>query len=313
MGQLRNDSLKRKFAAAAKAGIVIPAFNIPYIPMVEPVIQALKKYDTFGLVEVSRIEFQKFEAKNPQTVADEFSRYSDPSITALHLDHVPVVDEDGLRADWEALIAAGIEAGFDSVMIDGSRLPFEENIQAVSRVVQMAHPEGVLVEAELGAVLGHEAGPMPPYEELFASKKGFTDPHQAREFVQRTGIDWLSVSVGSVHGAISGAAFNKEKVPARLDIEHLKKLHDVTGVPLVLHGGSGVQQSYVDEAIENGLVKINIGTDIRIPYARALDAGGSVADAQAAVLDKTSEIICNKFRIEGTASRLIQITDGGQS
>jgi fructose/tagatose bisphosphate aldolase len=162
---------------------------------------------------------------------------------------------------------------------------------------------GVPVEAELGAVLGHEAGPLPPYDTLFESKKGFTDPVDAARFVRETGVDWLSVSVGSIHGAISPAARDKEKVQARLDIGHLKRLREATGIPLVLHGGSGVKQECVDEAIRNGIAKINIATDIRQPYEQAIRAGGNVKDAQEAVMEAMGGLI-RRYVIEGSADKL---------
>jgi ketose-bisphosphate aldolase len=305
MGEtMRTDRLAKIMQAAAANGILVPAFNVPYLPMAKPIAETLAKHGVFGMMEVARLETIKFEARSLAAVHAEYLRYADPSIVTLHFDHCPVIDEDGLRVDWESSISEAIALGFDSVMVDGSRLPLDENIAVTARVVEMAHVRGVVVEAELGAVMGHEAGPLPPYDELFESKKGFTDPGEAREFVQRTGVDWLSVSVGSVHGAISGAARNQAKVAARIDIEHLKKLRDATGVPLVLHGGSGVQQAYVDEAIRCGMAKINIGTDIRQPYERALASGGSVADAQSAVADKIGKIVCDVYHLEGTATKL---------
>jgi ketose-bisphosphate aldolase len=302
---MKSDRLKRIFAAAASEGVVIPAFNVFYPPVVEAIIEGLKANDAFGLVEVSRIEIEKFACKSVTCIADEYKKHADPSIACLHLDHIPVIDEDNVRVDWKPLIQEGIDTGYDSVMIDASRLPFDENVAVVAEVVRMGHDKGVLVEAELGAVLGHESGPMPPYDELFESKRGFTDPDQAREFVEKTGVDWLSVSIGSVHGPISGAAMNQAKIAARLDIDHLKRIRAaVGGIPIVLHGGSGVQQSYVLEAIKNGLVKINIGTDIRKPYDAALAAGGSIADGQAAVVKTIGSIINDTYGIKGSASRL---------
>ena len=144
---------------------------------------------------------------------------------------------------------------------------------------------------------------LPPYEELFASKRGFTNPDQALEFVERTGVDWLSLSVGSIHGPICGAAMDAAKVAAKLDIDHLRNLRAAAGVPLVLHGGSGVQQSYIDEAARNGLVKVNIGTAIRQPYDRVIASGGTIGEAQDAVVDTIDQII-NQYHIIGTASRL---------
>ena len=305
MSDTRTNRLKRIFAAAASEGIPIPAFNVFYAPVVEAIIHGLKQSDTFGLVEVSRIEIEKFGAVSVTNIAEEYSKHADPYVARLHLDHIPVIDEDGARVDWEPLIQEGIDTGYDSVMIDASRLPFDENVAVASQVVKMAHEKGVLVEAELGAVLGHESGPLPPYDELFESKRGFTDPAQAKEFVEKTGVDWLSVSIGSVHGPISGAAMNQDKIAARLDIDHLKKIRAaVGGIPLVLHGGSGVQQSYVTEAIKNGLVKINIGTDIRKPYDAALASGGSIADGQAAVVETIRSIVQDTYYVQGSASRL---------
>ncbi|MHC4887779.1 MAG: class II fructose-bisphosphate aldolase, partial [Planctomycetota bacterium] len=127
-----------------------------------------------------------------------------------------------LRVDYLAILTQAVELGYESVMVDGSRLPLDENIAATRAVVVMAHAKDVAVEAELGAVLGHETGPMPPYEELFASGKGFTDVEEATRFVRETGVDWLSVSIGNVHGAISAATRGEKKITARLNIERLR-------------------------------------------------------------------------------------------
>lgn len=289
--------------AAVSAGVVIPAFNVPYLPMIEAVCEALISHRTFGIVEVARLELVKFEARSLRDVATLYGQFADPRYTALHLDHTPVIDEDGLAVDWRALISEALELGYDSVMIDGSRLPLDENIACAAEVVRMAHAHGVAVEAELGAVLGHESGPLPPYDELFASKRGFTDPDEAARFVRETGVDWLSVSVGSIHGAISGAAKDQAKIEARLDIDHLKLLRDATRIPLVLHGGSGVRQECVDDAIRHGIAKINIGTDIRQPYERAIAAGRSIKDAQQAVIEAMTGLI-RRYRVQNSAEML---------
>ena len=97
---------------------------------------------------------------------------------------------------------------------------------------------------------------------------------------------------------------DQAKVQAKLDIEHLKALHEATGIPLVLHGGSGIQHSYIEQAILNGIAKINIGTDIRQPYERALAETGSVEASQKAVSDKVRQLICDVYHVEGSASQL---------
>jgi len=190
-------------------------------------------------------------------------------------------------------------------MIDGSRLSLEENIRSTADVVRMAHLTGVLVEAELGAVMGHETGPMPPYEEIFEKKIGFTKPEEAARFVKETGVDLLSISCGSIHGAISGLAKDQAKVPAKIDIQHLKKLREAASVPLVLHGGSGIQKAYVLEAIKNGITKINIGTEIRQAYEQTMaKTNNDVKAGQAAVTRKVKELVIDSFGIKDSASLL---------
>jgi len=297
--------LKSVMQTAADSGILVPAFNAPYLPMMKPIAEALGECGTFGLIETARLEFVKFGAKGVKEASAAYNEVAIPGITSLHLDHTPVIDEDGVLVDYRGTIGDAIDHGYSSVMVDGSRLPFEENIAATAGVVAMAHPKGVQVEAELGAVLGHEAGPLPPYEELFASRRGFTDPDQAKEFAQKSGVDWLSVAVGSIHGAISEAARDKAKVQAKLDIEQVKRLRAATGLPLVLHGGSGIQMEYVRQAIKNGVVKINIGTDIRQPYERVLKEAGSVEAAQDAVRELIIRMIREVYCIEGSAKTLV--------
>jgi len=274
---------------ASKASLVVPAFNVPYLPMVEPVVRAVVDQDSFALVETARLEWVKFESHSPAAVMEEFLRWNEPDHVRIHLDHVPVIDEDNLKVDYLSIIREAIELGCQSVMVDGSRLDLEGNIEATRQVVEMAHEAGIPCEAELGAVLGHEAGPPPPYEELFESGRGFTDVKEAERFVQETGCDWLSVAIGNIHGAVSGALRDKKKVEARLNLDHLEKLRQATGIPLVLHGGSGVKQKYLLAAIKKGIVKVNVGTEIRQAYESALRESGSVAGAQDAALRQAQD------------------------
>jgi len=275
------NDIARIMRSAYDKHFIIPAFNIPHLPMMEPVVQALRETRSFGFIAVARLEWMKFSAQSISAVAAEYERVGDASVTRLHLDHVPVIDEDHLLVDYMNDIKTAIRVGYHSVMIDGSRLDLQKNMAAVSEVVRYAHGKGVPVEAELGAVLGHEDGPMPSYEELFATGKGFTDVQEAKEFVKRTGVDWLSVAVGSVHGAISPSARDKRKVTARVHIGRLTELDEALGVPLVLHGGSGIALSYLHESFQHGIAKLNIGTDIRQVYEANLSE--SVDYAQDAV------------------------------
>lgn len=289
---------------ARKAGLVIPGFNTPYLPMVEPIIRAVVDADSFALVETALLEWHKFEAKSAAAVAEEYRRYENPDHVRLHLDHVPVIDEDHQRVNYLAVISEAIDLGYQSVMVDGSRLDLEGNIAATRMVAELAHAAGIPCEAELGAVMGHEAGPMPPYEELFESGMGFTDVEEAARFVQETSCDWLSVAVGNIHGAISGATKDKKKVEAKLDVEHLAKLADATGVPLVLHGGSGIRREHMLAAIKQGIAKVNVGTEIRQAYEKTLKKTGQVAAAQDAVYERTKWLLTDYFEVGGDSAKI---------
>jgi fructose-bisphosphate aldolase class II len=256
--------------------------------------------DSFALIETARLEWKKFESRGPAAVLEEFVKWNDPDYVRLHLDHVPVIDEDNRQVDYLSIIREAIELGYQSVMVDGSRLNLEGNIEATRQVVEMAHEASIPCEAELGAVLGHEAGPLPPYEELFESGRGFTDVKEAQRFVRETGCDWLSVAIGNVHGAVSGALRDRKKVAARLNLDHLDTLRQATGIPLVLHGGSGVQREYLLAAIKKGIAKVNVGTEIRQAYEAALRGSGSVVAAQDAVYERTSWLIRDYFGLAGT-------------
>lgn len=291
---------------AWQAGVVVPAFNVPYLPMIEPVVKAVVDEDAFALIATARLEWFKFEAGGVKEVWQAFQPWDRPAYIRLHLDHVPVIDEDNQRVDYLPIIRQALELGYQSVMVDGSRLSLAENIAATRAAVDLAQAIGAACEAELGAVMGHEAGPLPPYEELFASGKGFTDIQECSRFVRETGCDWLSVAIGNIHGAVSGAARNAQKVQARLNLEHLAQLNRAAGVPLVLHGGSGIQPEHLRAAVKAGIAKVNVGTEIRQAYEQAWRPGGDVPAGQQAVYDRTVFLIREIFRINGTRRTLVE-------
>jgi fructose-bisphosphate aldolase class II/tagatose 1,6-diphosphate aldolase GatY/KbaY len=161
----------------------------------------------------------------------------------LHLDH-GATPELTLRC---------LDAGFDSVMIDGSEKPFEENIMLTAKVVEMAKSYGANVEAELGfiAKLGQ-----------YHDTDGFTKPEQARDFVTQTGVNALAVAIGTAHG------FYKQE--PKLDLERLDQIKAITPVPLVLHGGSGIPDEMLRSAIKRGIVKVNLATDSKNAFMKEL-------------------------------------------
>ncbi len=282
---------------------VIPAFNIPYLPMMEPVTQAIADENAVAMVQVARLEWEKFESESPEAVAREYFRHCKEGWTLLHLDHVPAIDEDQKAVDFLPLLKRALDAGYQSVMVDGSRLSLEENIAVTRQAAELAEKYGAAVEAELGAVAGHEgSGIGLGYEELFTSKKGFTKTEEAARFAREAGCDWLSVAAGSFHGAIAAATKHLKKPEARLDIEHIAALSEATGhMPLVLHGGSGIKQEYILRAMANGIAKINVATEIRQPYEFALEEKpGDIIYAQEKVYARTRWVLREFLRVSGT-------------
>lgn len=293
--------------AATLAGTIIPAFNIPYLPMVEPIVSAIVDEDSLAMIQVARLEWEKFESQSPEAVAKEYQKYCKEGYTLLHLDHVPAIDEDQKKVDYLSIIKRALDVGYQSVMVDGSRLPLEENISTTAEVAALAETYGAAVEAELGAVSGHEgSGIGQSYEELFTTKKGFTKPEEAQKFARESGCDWLSVAAGSFHGAIASSTKHLKKPQARLDIEHIATLFEATGkMPLVLHGGSGIEQDYILKAMANGISKINVGTEIRQPYEFALEEKpGDIAYAQQKVYDRTRWVIREFLHTTGNHLKL---------
>ena len=291
---------------AFQKGLVIPAFNIPHLPMLEAVAQAVADENSVAMIQVARLEWEKFESESLERVAEEYGKFVKPGHTLLHLDHVPVVDEDLVEVDYLAILSRAIKAGYGSLMVDASRLSFRGNLEATREAAALAHTAGLPIEAELGAVMGHETSQQAiPYEVIFRNKMGFTNVTEAQLFVRESGCDWLSVAVGSVHGAIAQGMLDKKKPDAKLDIEHIETLRRAVNIPLVLHGGSGIQQEYITKGIAAGIAKINVGTEIRQPFERLTAAGESVQAAQDAVYRRTRELIRDFLKVSNSADILL--------
>lgn len=197
----------------------------------------------------------------------------------IHLDHGGSIE----------LVQRCLDAGFDSVMIDASEKPFEENVETTRKVVEISKPYGVNVEAELGYVakLGQQQG------------GGFTTPEDAKTFVEQTGINALAVAIGSAHGFY--------KLPPHLDIPRLAEIHKATPVCLVLHGSSGIPHPMVQEAVANGIVKVNLATEIKDNFMRALKKVLSESDeidlrkVFPKAVDPVVDLLCEKYRMVGSA------------
>jgi fructose-bisphosphate aldolase, class II len=164
---------------------------------------------------------------------------------AIHLDH---------GSSFEKCKEA-IEAGFTSVMIDASHHPFEENIEITSKVVEFAHSKGVSVEAELGTVGGQE-------DDVVADGVIYADPKECAELVKRTGIDCLAPALGSVHGPYKGEP--------KLGFKEMEEIGQITDLPLVLHGGTGIPTKDIQKSVSLGTAKINVNTENQIASAKVV-------------------------------------------
>ena len=279
---------------AREIGKCIPAFNCPHAPMVKPIIEAIRDENSVAMVQVARVEWTKMSSESLEWIAEEYYKYCDPAHTLLHLDHLPVIDEDNLSVEYMPLINRAIKAGFQSIMIDASRLSLEDNIAKTAEAAAAAHAAGIPCEAELGAVMGHENKVLPPYEEIFKSKMGFTKLEEAKKFAAESKCDWLSVAVGNIHGSVAEALRGQKKPEARLDVEHIAALYASAGIPLVLHGGSGIQHQCVLDAISSGIAKINVGTELRQTYEKAMsESNNDIGYAREKLYLRTRDYIAN--------------------
>jgi len=239
-------SLKDLMQAAEAGKYAVGAFNCNNMEIIQAIITAAELEKSPMIVQASQgaIKYAGLAYIVAMTrVAAEAASVP----VCLHLDH---------GTSFEQVMQC-IRQGFSSVMIDGSKLPLEENIELTNRVLAVARAVGVSVEAELGRIGGTEDNVSVSEREAF-----FTDPEEAKYFVDKTGVDALAVAVGTAHGRYKG-------VP-KLDFPRLQKIRELTGVPLVLHGSSGVPDEAIREAVALGVRKINIDTNIREAFVKGL-------------------------------------------
>ena len=234
--------------AAREKGIAIGAFNVHNLETIQAVIEGAAEERAPVIVQTTpgTLKHAGIEciAACVRTVSD---LYDVP--VALHLDHCSSL----------GTIVRCIRLGYTSVMIDGSQLPYDENVEVVRKVAGLAHCVGVAVEAELGRVAGVEDDLK--VDEL---RSALTDPSEARDFARSTGVDMLAVAIGTAHGVYKGKP--------ELDLERLSAIREIVEIPLVLHGASGVPDETVAETIRRGICKINIATELKTAMAGAIKA-----------------------------------------
>ena len=299
---------KEMFEKSMKEHFSIGAFNINNMEFIQAITDAAEEAKSPVILQVSSSAI-KYARMNYLIKMVEAAVESTTIPIALHLDHGP---------DFETCKMC-IDAGFTSVMIDGSKYDFEENVALTKKVVEYAHSKGVVVEAELGKLAGVE-----DEVNVAADDARYTDPDQAYEFVQRTGCDSLAIAIGTSHGAY------KFKGEAKLRFDILQKIKEkLPNTPIVLHGASSVIPALVDmcnsnggnipgakgcpdemlrEAGVNGVSKINVDTDLRLAMTaqirRVFNEDPSVFDPRkylgpardeikATVAQKINEVFCS--------------------
>ena len=236
---------KEMLQKAREGKYAIGAFNVENMEMVMAVLAAAEAKNspvimqtTPGTIKYAGVDYYY------ANVAAAAKRSYVPVV--MHLDH----------GDSFQRAMAAYRAGYTSIMIDGSKLPFEDNIDLTKRVVDACHPGDVYVEGELGKVGGKE-------DDLEGDDDNpYTDPEEAKIFVEKTGVDYLAIGVGTAHGVYKG-------IP-KVNTDLIATIHDMVDVPLVLHGTSGVPDEQVITAVKNGICKVNYATDLRIAFTRGV-------------------------------------------
>ena len=272
--------------AAMQGRYALGSFNILNLEMVQGILEAAVEERSPVILAISQKAIDHAGLEQAAEMV-KIAAGLTPVPVALHLDH----GRDFRQA------AVCLRGGFTSLMIDGSALSFDDNV-AISRLVaEMAHALEVPVEGQLGRIAGKE-------DDIIVSeqKATMTDPQEARRFVELTGIDWLTVAVGSVHLLTSRTA--------QLDFDRITAIREAVGVPLVLHGGSGIPDEGVREAVARGICKINIATHLNKAFlaavSSALTANPQVVDPRVILGEgkrAITEAAREKLRIFGSSGK----------
>lgn len=267
------ENLTKLLEDAKKGRYAVGSFSARYTKLIQPIICAAMETKSPVIVQLSEKEVIRHKV-GVKEFADAFYRVVkelNPQVPlALHLDHTKTLD----------VIKEALEAGFTSVMIDASEMDFADNVAVTKEVVEMAKRYHATVEAELGKIGTNDFVETDTDEELY------TDPKEAKEFCQKTGVDCLAVSVGTAHGVYT---VRQPKV----DYVRLEEINTLTEVPLVLHGGSGVPSEMVVKAAqlpEGGVSKVNIATDLELAMLAVVGKEGHLTETELNAYDEETTV-----------------------
>ena len=279
-------TLKDVLGPAEREGYAVGAFNANNMEIVQAIVEAAVEEHSPVILQASQGAINYAGLEYIVAMVRTAAQGADIPVV-LHLDH----GTDFLQ------VMGCVRAGFSSVMFDGSRLPLDENTDITRRIAEIGRAVGVSVEGELGKIGGTE-------DNISVSEKEtlFTDPVEAQRFVQESGVDALAVAIGTAHGPYKGRP--------ELDFPRLKRIRELTGVPIVMHGASGVPDGDIRRGVELGIRKINIDTDLRQAFVAALT--GYMAEhpqnidprkALAPAKEAMKKIVREKMRLFGCAGR----------
>ncbi|WP_077613066.1 tagatose-bisphosphate aldolase subunit GatY [Clostridium sp. Marseille-P2415] len=276
---------KQMLLDAQKGHYAVGAFNVENMEMVMAVIQAAEELNAPVILQTtpSTVKYAGLEyyLANGKAAAEKVS-----VPVAMHLDH---------GSSFEMAMMA-LRTGYTSIMIDGSQEPYEANLELSKRVVDACAPSDIPVEAELGKVGGKE-------DDLDGGEgSAYTDPEEAGEFTEKTGVSSLAVAIGTAHGLYRGEP--------KLDLDRLSEIARAVSVPLVLHGASGVPDEMVKKAISRGICKVNYATELRIAYSEGVkevlcQAPDTIDPKKygAAGIHKVKQFVMDKMYICGCAGK----------
>lgn len=271
---------------AVAEGYAVGAFNTNNLEITKAIVKAARELDSPLILATSEGAINYAGINNLKAMAEIAAQESGLPIS-LHLDHGTSLE----------IVMRCIRHGWSSVMYDGSKLPFEENVANTRQVVELAHLVGVSVEGELGRLVGVEDN-----ISVTEREAAMTDPDQAQEFVKRTGVDALAVAIGNAHGFYKGEP--------QLDFVRLEQIRARIEVPLVLHGASGIPDEGIRRAVKIGVDKINIDTEVRAAFQKAvasfLAENPQVIDPRKILgpaIKAMSEVVKSKIELFGSAGK----------
>ncbi len=264
-------------AVARRTGLA--AFNVVHLETAEALVAAAEEAGRPVILQISENCVRFHGGLEPIARATLALAAESQGHVAVHLDH----------AEDEELARRAVDLGFGSVMYDGSRLDYERNVEATVRIVEYAHANDAIVEAELGEIGGKDGAHAPGVR---------TDPEEARRFAAETGVDALAVAVGSSHAMTERTA--------ALDLDLIGRLHAAVPVPLVLHGSSGVPDETIVAGIRSGITKVNVSTHLNRFFTEAVRA---FLAANPEVVDSRKYVRAGRTAVTAEAARLATLFD----